>query len=245
MEEKEVNYHKLKEWVLAQGIALFGVAEIRPFRKDFLELSKKLTEAFESGVSMAVRLSDAVLEEIEDRPTQLYFHHYRQANVFLDRVAFGLAHLIQKMGYHALPIPASQIIDWENQKGHLSHKKVAQEAGLGWMGRNNLLVNPIHGACVRLVTVLTDLSLSHDTPLEEGCGECRRCIVVCPAGAIKERQQDFEHLKCFEQLCLFKKRDHIGQYICGVCVKACKGKETVNRVQGTGVRGQGIIVFKI
>lgn len=238
MEEKEVNYYKLKEWVLAQGIALFGVAEIRPFRKDFLELSKKLTEAFESGVSMAVRLSDAVLEEIEDRPTQLYFHHYRQANVFLDRVAFGLAHLIQKMGYHALPIPASQIIDWENQKGHLSHKKVAQEAGLGWMGRNNLLVNPIHGACVRLVTVLTDLSLSHDTPLEEGCGECRRCIVVCPAGAIKERQQDFEHLKCFEQLCLFKKRDHIGQYICGVCVKACKGKETVNR-------GQGIIVFKI
>lgn len=234
MEEKEVNYHKLKEWVLAQGIALFGVAEIRPFRKDFLELSKKLTEAFESGVSMAVRLSDAVLEEIEDRPTQLYFHHYRQANVFLDRVAFGLAHLIQKMGYHALPIPASQIIDWENQKGHLSHKKVAQEAGLGWMGRNNLLVNPIHGACVRLVTVLTDLSLSHDTPLEEGCGECRRCIVVCPAGAIKERQQDFEHLKCFEQLCLFKKRDHIGQYICGVCVKACKGKETVNRGQGTG-----------
>ena len=234
MEEKEVNYHKLKEWVLAQGIALFGVAEIRPFRKDFLELSKKLTEAFESGVSMAVRLSDAVLEEIEDRPTQLYFHHYRQANVFLDRVAFGLAHLIQKMGYHALPIPASQIIDWENQKGHLSHKKVAQEAGLGWMGRNNLLVNPIHGACVRLVTVLTDLSLSHDTPLEEGCGECRRCIVVCPAGAIKERQQDFEHLKCFEQLCLFKKRDHIGQYICGVCVKACKGKETVNRGQGSG-----------
>jgi len=236
VEEKEVNYHKLKEWVLAQGIALFGVAEIRPFRKDFLELSKKLTEAFESGVSMAVRLSDAVLEEIEDRPTQLYFHHYRQANVFLDRVAFGLAHLIQKMGYHALPIPASQIIDWENQKGHLSHKKVAQEAGLGWMGRNNLLVNPIHGACVRLVTVLTDLSLSHDTPLEEGCGECRRCIVVCPAGAIKERQQDFEHLKCFEQLCLFKKRDHIGQYICGVCVKACKGKETVNRGQGTGDR---------
>ena len=236
MEEKEVNYHKLKEWVLTQGIALFGVAEIRPFRKDFLELSKKLTEAFESGVSMAVRLSDAVLEEIEDRPTQLYFHHYRQANVFLDRVAFGLAHLIQKMGYHALPIPASQIIDWENQKGHLSHKKVAQEAGLGWMGRNNLLVNPIHGACVRLVTVLTDLSLSHDTPLEEGCGECRRCIVVCPAGAIKERQQDFEHLKCFEQLCLFKKRDHIGQYICGVCVKACKGKETVNRGQGTGDR---------
>jgi epoxyqueuosine reductase QueG len=54
--------------------------------------------------------------------------------------------------------------------------------------------------------------------------------VVCPAGAIKERQEDFEHLECFEQLRLFRKRDHIGQYICGVCVKACRG-------QGSGIGG--------
>ncbi len=33
-----------------------------------------------------------------------------------------------------------------------------------------------------------------------GCYECEECLAVCPAGAIKERQEDFEHLECFEQL---------------------------------------------
>ena len=225
MRNSEDNYHKLNNWVLEHGVSLFGVADIRPFKRDFLHLSKKSTDSFDSGISLAVRLSDAVLEEIEDRPTQLYFHHYRQANFFLDRVAFSLVHFIQGMGCSALPIPASQIVDWEHQKGHLSHKKVAQEAGLGWIGRNNLLVNPTCGARIRLVTVLTDLPLKHDHPVERGCLKCEECLAVCPAGAIKERQEDFEHLECFEQLRLFRKRDHIGQYICGVCVKACRGMQ--------------------
>ena len=233
MEDTEKTYAKLSDWFLEQGGSLFGVADIRPFKKDFLHLSGQSLDSFDSGISLAVRLSDAVLEEIEDRPTQLYFHHYRQANFFLDRVAFGLVQYIQSLGYRALPVPASQIIDWEGQKGHLSHKKVAKEAGLGWMGRNNLLVNPTYGARIRLVTVLTDIPLPHDHPLEDGCGECKKCLAVCPAGAIRERQEDFDHLKCFEQLRLFRKRDHIGQYICGVCVKACKG------VRGQRAKGIG------
>ena len=224
MESREDNYHKLNNWVLERGISLFGVADIRPFKEDFLLLSKQSIDSFDSGISLAVSLSNSVLEEIEDRPTQLYFHYYRQANFFLDRVAFSLVHFIQGMGCGALPIPASQIVDWENQKGHLSHKKVAQEAGLGWTGRNNLLVNPTYGARIRLVTVLTDLPLKHDHPIKGGCLKCEECLAVCPAGAIKERQEDFEHLECFEQLRLFRKRDHIGQYICGVCVKACRGR---------------------
>jgi epoxyqueuosine reductase QueG len=223
MESRENNYLKLKDWVFKQGISLFGVADIRPLKNDFLHLSRQLIDSFESGISMAVRLSDAVLDEVEDRPTQLYFHHYRQANFHLDRIAFRLVNFIQEEGCRALPIPASQIIDWERQKGHLSHKMVAQEAGLGWIGRNNLLVNPTCGARIRLVTVLTDLPLKHDQPVKDGCRECKKCLSVCPAGAIKERQEEFEHLKCFEQLRLFRKRDHIGQYICGVCVKACRG----------------------
>jgi len=224
VDSKENTYARIRDWCIDRGVSLFGVADIRPFRKDFIHLSNQWLNSFDSGISLAIRLSDAVLEEIEDRPTQLYFHHYRQANIFLDRVAFGLVQFIQGLGYHAIPIPASQIIDWENQRGHLSHKKVAQEAGLGWMGRNNLLVNPIYGARIRLVTILIDLPLKHDHLLEGGCDECKRCMAVCPAGAIKERQEDFEHLKCFEQLRLFKKRDQIGQYICGICVKACEGK---------------------
>jgi epoxyqueuosine reductase QueG len=226
MNEMNKNYQILKEWISAQGVSLIGVADIKPLKDEFLQLSKQSIDSFETGISLAVKLSDPVLDEIQDRPTQLYFHHYRQANFFLDRVAFNLAQFIHQLGYSALPIPASQIIDWENQKGHLSHKKVAIAAGLGWIGRNNLLVNPTYGARIRLVTILTDFPLPHNQPLTEGCCECKKCLQICPAGAIKEKQTDFDHLACFEQLRLFRKRDHIGQYICGVCVKACSGKRS-------------------
>ena len=228
--EKESNYHTLKDWVSKQGISLVGVADVKLLRKDFLQLPELAINSFDSGISLVVRLSDAILSGITDRPTQLYFHHYRQANFLLDRVAFNLAQLIQQRGYGALPIPASQIIDWEHQKGHLSHKKVALEAGLGWTGRNNLLVNPTFGARIRLVTILTDLPLPHGHPLDDDCHGCKKCLQLCPAGAIKEKQKDFDHLACFEQLRLFRKRDHIGQYICGVCVKACNGKRTSKKI---------------
>jgi epoxyqueuosine reductase QueG len=224
MSEKEKNYLTLKEWALSQGMSLFGAADLAPFRNEAVRLSPTLLTGFDSAISLAVRLSAAVLEDIDDRPTELYLHHYRQANFFLDRVAFGLALQIEQRGYSALHIPASQIINWERQQGHLSHKRAAVEAGLGWIGRNNLLVTPVHGARIRLVTVLTSLPLQHDHPIGESCGSCRRCIALCPAGAIRERPEEFAHRDCYEQLCLFRKRDHIAQHICGVCVKACSGE---------------------
>ena len=230
MNEMNNNYTTLKEWLYNQGISLVGVADIKPLRKEFLQLSEQVITSFDTAISLAVRLSDPILDEIQDRPTQLYFHHYRQANFFLDRVAFNLAQFIHQLGHSALPIPASQIIDWENQKGHLSHKKIAIEAGLGWTGRNNLLVNPNYGARIRLVTILTDLPLPYSHPLKEDCHECKKCLQVCPAGAIKEKQENFDHLACFEQLRLFRKRDHIGQFICGVCVKACSGQQASGKI---------------
>ncbi|MEO0087241.1 MAG: 4Fe-4S double cluster binding domain-containing protein, partial [candidate division WOR-3 bacterium] len=56
------------------------------------------------------------------------------------------------------------------------------------------------------------------------CGDCYACINICPAGAIKEKKEDFDHLKCFEKLKEFQKKGYVGQYICGLCVKVCKGK---------------------
>jgi epoxyqueuosine reductase QueG len=164
-----------------------------------------------------------VLEDIVDKPTPLYFHLYRQVNFFLDRAAFLLSSHIQDSGYNALPIPASQIVNWERQQGHLSHKKIGRLAGLGWIGRSNLLVNPDLGSQFRLVTVLTDMPLPPDKPLESDCGECMLCLSSCPAGAIKETKEDFDHQTCFEKLKEFRRSGIVSQFICGVCVNACKG----------------------
>jgi epoxyqueuosine reductase QueG len=220
--DKNKNYLQLKKFCQGLGIDLFGVADIAKIKKDFM-LSRRSLEKFAKAISLGVRLSKSILEEIENAPTRLYFHHYRTVNTFLDQIALKLGNYIQRKGYLSLPIPASQIIDWQNQKAHLSHKQIGYLAGLGWMGRNNLLVNKDLGAQFRLVSILTDMPLKVDRPTKEDCGKCIGCVTICPVQAIKENPLDFDYFKCFEKLKDFQKQRLVEQYICGVCVKVCNG----------------------
>jgi epoxyqueuosine reductase len=199
----------------------FGVCRLVDVRTDDFILPAQTLVDLPFAISVALRLAPAVLGTLEDHPNQLYEHHYRQVNFALDRLALDLSTLIQNLGAQALPIAASQLVDWQNQRGHLSHKRIAAAAGIGWLGRNNLLVTPKHGAQVRLVTILTDLEMEPDRPLEQGCGSCRACIAACPAKAIGETPAEFKHLDCFAMLKEFQSKRYVGQFICGLCVKAC------------------------
>ncbi len=224
MKTDKENYSAIKKLVLKQGAVLFGVADLKKVKTDDFLIAKDLLAKLPYAISIGVILSRAVLTEIVDHPTQLYFHHYRQVNALLDQIGLKIASFIESKKFLALPIPASQIIDWQNQRAHLSHKRIAVSAGLGWIGRNNLLVNRQYGAQLRLVTVLTDIPLLTDTPVADNCADCYKCLEVCPCQAIKEKPEDFDHIKCFEQLKEFQKKGYVGQYICGVCVKVCFGQ---------------------
>jgi epoxyqueuosine reductase len=217
------NVEKMRALSQQWGCSLFGVADLRSFKKEEILLPPSLMDKLSYGISVGFHLSDAILEEILNQPTPLYFHHYQRVNILLDTVGLIVTSAIQDLGYQAMSIPASQIVDWKTQKGHLSHKHVASAAGLGWIGRNNLLVNEKFGSRIRLVTVLTDLPLVISPPSIIDCGSCLNCLSVCPAGAIKVRQEEFDHLRCYEQLRTFAKTLHFSHNICGVCVKACKG----------------------
>jgi epoxyqueuosine reductase QueG len=217
------NVEKMRALSQQWGCSLFGVADLRSFKKEEILLPPSLMDKLSYGISVGFHLSDVILEEILNQPTPLYFHHYQRVNILLDTVGLIVTSAIQDLGYQAMSIPASQIVDWKTQKGHLSHKHVASAAGLGWIGRNNLLVNEKFGSRIRLVTVLTDLPLVTSPPSIIDCGSCLNCLSVCPAGAIKVRQEEFDHLRCYEQLRTFAKTLHFSHNICGVCVKACKG----------------------
>lgn len=220
--DNQKNYLALKKFCQEQSIDLFGVADIVGIKNDFL-IAQKVLGKINKAISLGVRLSGAVLAEIEIHPTRLYFHHYRTVNNFLDEAALKVCNYIQKKNYSAIPIPASQILDWQNQKAHLSHKKIGYLAGLGWLGRNNLLVNAKFGSQFRLVSILTDMPLKADRPTKTNCRDCQICINVCPAGAIKNSPLDFDHIKCFEKLKEFQKQRLVDQYICGICITACRG----------------------
>ncbi|MFX0116548.1 MAG: epoxyqueuosine reductase, partial [Candidatus Hodarchaeota archaeon] len=142
----------MKEKILDWGASLVGFANLKgiiPQRWGDLK----------SGISIAVRLSTAIIAEIETEPTSIYAHHYYVSNLVLDTIAFKTANHLQSKGYKSLPVPASQKYDPVELKGDISHKMVATCAGMGWIGKNALLVTPQYGPRVRLVSVLTDAPL--------------------------------------------------------------------------------------
>lgn len=72
----------------------------------------------------------------------------------------------------------------------LAEKSYAVRAGLGWIGRNSLVVTPSHGSMLHLgELVISEEVDEYDKPMESvGCGECRRCIEACPNGAILDNR---------------------------------------------------------
>ncbi len=209
------------------GLSAIGVADLDALRLREPAAMASAPPEFPRGIAFGIRLPDAVIDQLEDRPTPLYFHVYRQANYSLDRVAVSLALELQRAGYRALPVPASQVIDPGGLRGLVSHRLIAYSAGLGWIGRSRLLVSPRYGARMRYACVLTNAPYPPGEPMDDRCGDCRNCIDACPAGATKESSRDFDLSACHEKLSGFRKLPFIGQHICGICVKVCRGPECV------------------
>lgn len=66
----------------------------------------------------------------------------------------------------------------------LMEKAIAARAGIGWQGKNSLIISPTLGSFFFLGLIFTELDLQKDNPISNNCGECARCITACPSGAI-------------------------------------------------------------
>ena len=208
------------------GASSFGVADLDLLKQKTPDLLNLVGEDFSRAVVLGMRLQEAAVAGIIDKPTPIYLHNYRQLNYQLDSAALLLAGMIQDAGFRALAIPASQVVARDPMRGHISHKLLGWAAGLGFIGRNTLLIHPEYGARMRYVSILTDMFLRPDKPLSGAdCGSCVACVSVCPTAAIHTNRADFNLQACFDKLTEFTRLSFIGQHICGVCVKACGGRK--------------------
>jgi epoxyqueuosine reductase len=73
--------------------------------------------------------------------------------------------------------------------GELVDRAVAERAGIGWSGKNCSIITPEFGSYVYLGEMVTNLPFASDTPMEDQCGTCNKCVDVCPTGALIEGGQ--------------------------------------------------------
>jgi epoxyqueuosine reductase len=99
--------------------------------------------------------------------------------------------------YHNVILkPARKLAAWlrrqganvycEVDTGAVLEKVWAQEAGLGWIGKNGCLIHERLGSWLLLGALITDLELEEDAPQRDRCGDCSLCIPACPTQAIPE-----------------------------------------------------------
>lgn len=190
------------------------------------------------GITVAVRLSDAIIDEIDGEPTLTYFNHYRSVNALIDHILLRVGLLLSANGYRYITVAASQSMpNLGKYRGRFSHKMGAVLSGMGHLGRNCLFLHEKYGPRVRLGTVLTDFSAGvkrETTDTDYICASCGRCVSACPAQALYGADFDpgnpdaplMDYRACSEHM--KKAYQHIGRgAVCGICMRVCpKGHES-------------------
>ncbi len=123
-----------------------------------------------------------------------------------DKLADDLAEFLSNKGYSAYSQSESNLIstgyyNLTHSITPLPHKTIAYQAGLGWIGKNNLLVSHEFGSAISMSTVLTDAPLEtvNRSHIPDECGTCNICKKVCDPEALKGKSWE-PHISRDERL---------------------------------------------
>ena len=204
-----------------RGAKLIGVAD----------LAGIVNGNMQTGIAVAVPVPKHIVCDLQTAPTREYYNAYYSLNAQLNEIVTSGAEFLKGKGFHARANTTEVVKINEEWCTPLPHKTVATHAGLGWIGKNCLLVTQKYGSAVRLSSLLTDAPLHFDTTITESrCGKCAICVNRCPAKALTgelwtpgtSREALFFKEKCKKtQLQRMKQATGIETDLCGLCFAVC------------------------
>lgn len=197
----------------------------------------KLTlDGFRSAVVVAHSYADADPAAGAGDPSQAVVARYARGRDYHHVVAERLEALGERLEEVAgTPVRRRAYVD----AGPVLERDLARRAGLGWFGRNTMLIHPRRGSYFFLGVLLTDLRLQPSAPFrEDHCGSCRRCLDACPTGALLGRDENgapvMDARRCISYLTIELRgtiprelRPAIGARVfgCDICQETCPWNE--------------------
>lgn len=248
---------RIREWARADGFDAVGIAPVRP--SDFGEAYQRWVDAGFHGEMGYLAREDAVAKrhdpalavpgarsavvvarnyypdaeprDASDDPSRGIFARYARNDDYHDLLKERLIALQERIGAELVPVNGRAYVD----TGPVLERELAMRAGLGWFGRNTMLIQPGRGSYFFLGVILLDVELEYDEPfLREHCGTCTRCEDGCPTGALLGRAEDgapvMDARRCISYLTIEQRgpiprelRPKIGNriYGCDICQEVC------------------------
>lgn len=186
---------------------------------------------FKVGIAIAVALPKNIITDLKKVPTKEYYDLYYSLNEKLNGIVIAGEDFLKKKGFAAYAQTTERVEVTQDKFSKLPHKTVATRGGLGWIGKNCLLVTPRYGSAVRISSLLTNAPLKCDEPVNQShCGACNQCVINCPAQALKDnlwtvgvqREKIVDIEKCYrKQVEIMSKSTGIETDLCGKCFAVC------------------------
>jgi epoxyqueuosine reductase len=218
----EVNKHDISffnKWINA------GHNADMQYLERYIEIRENPSLLLENSKSIISFIASYNLENIENKDdNKLKFASYSLFNDYhkaIKQALYLLIHCIQDIypNFKAIPfVDSAPILE----------KVIAKESGLGWIGKNSLLINKIFGSKILLGEIITNFSTDYSNELEKDlCKECSTCISSCPNQSIQKNNTINANL-CNSYQTIENKNNipeniNLKNYIfgCDICINSC------------------------
>jgi len=157
-------------------------------------------------------------DKVDYEKWNFYADEYNLVNIVLNDICAQLASVLDGVPLKATSELGKKVRSVEEYYpfAKISHRVVAEHAGIGARGKSELIVTKQNGPAVRLNSFVTPKELDRDEKVGDICGDCRACLNRCRILLKKEELRNYRQ-QCMEKINAL----NLKYPVCGICVKAC------------------------
>ncbi|MEM9990108.1 MAG: tRNA epoxyqueuosine(34) reductase QueG [Bacteroidota bacterium] len=239
--------HQIKEAAYQMGFSFVGISKAARLEEEEDRLAEWLNKGYHGKMQYLEnhfdkRLDPRLLVPDSKSVVTLMYNYYTEAEQ-ADCNAPKIAKYAYGKDYHwVIKEKLRDLLDFiQEHIGEVSgrcfvdsapvmERQWAVKSGLGWKGKNTLLIHPKAGSYFFLAELIIDLELPADGPMKDYCGTCRRCIDACPTEAISKEGYFMDSSKCISYLTIelrdalpeeFRGKTDNWMFGCDVCQMVC------------------------